>query len=75
MPPIYDRSTRELLGDAAVELTAPFSVEDFTRWFEAKYPKLKVKRTSATFDDINKTLKLKLSDPSAPDVAPDRAVP
>ena len=38
--------------------------------FTAKYPNLKVNRTSATFDDINKTLKLKLSDPSTPDVAP-----
>ncbi len=38
--------------------------------FTAKYPKLKVKRTSATFDDINKTLKLKLSDASTPDVVP-----
>ncbi len=38
--------------------------------FTAKYPKLKVNRTSATFDDINKTLKLKLSDTSAPDVVP-----
>ena len=38
--------------------------------FTAKYPKLKVNRTSATFDDINKTLKLKLSDASTPDVVP-----
>ena len=38
--------------------------------FTAKYPNLKVNRTSATFDDINKTLKLKLSDPSTPDVVP-----
>lgn len=38
--------------------------------FTAKYPKLTVKRTSATFDDINKTLKLKLSDASTPDVVP-----
>ncbi|CCH76044.1 putative Sugar ABC transporter substrate-binding protein [Nostocoides japonicum T1-X7] len=38
--------------------------------FTQKYPNLKVKRTSGTFDDINKTLKLKLSDPSAPDVVP-----
>ena len=38
--------------------------------FTAKYPKLTVNRTSATFDDINKTLKLKLSDASAPDVVP-----
>ncbi len=38
--------------------------------FTAKYPNLKVKRNSATFDDINKTLKLKLSDASAPDVVP-----
>lgn len=38
--------------------------------FTAKYPKLTVNRTSATFDDINKTLKLKLSDASTPDVVP-----
>jgi len=38
--------------------------------FTAKYPNIKVKRNSATFDDINKTLKLKLSDASTPDVVP-----
>ena len=38
--------------------------------FAAKYPKITVKRTSSTFDDINKTLKLKLSDASTPDVVP-----
>jgi raffinose/stachyose/melibiose transport system substrate-binding protein len=38
--------------------------------FTAKYPNIKVNRTSATFDDVNKTLKLKLSDPSTPDVVP-----
>ncbi len=38
--------------------------------FTAKYPNLKVNRSSATFDDINKTLKLKLSDATTPDVVP-----
>jgi raffinose/stachyose/melibiose transport system substrate-binding protein len=38
--------------------------------FTAKYPNIKINRTSATFDDINKTLKLKLSDASTPDVVP-----
>lgn len=38
--------------------------------FTAKYPNIKVNRTSSTFDDINKTLKLKLSDASTPDVVP-----
>lgn len=38
--------------------------------FTAKYPNIAIKRTSATFDDINKTLKLKLSDASAPDIVP-----
>lgn len=39
--------------------------------FMQKYPKVTITRTSATFDDINKTLKLKLADPkSAPDVVP-----
>jgi MoxR-like ATPase len=47
VPPIYDRSTRELLGDAAAELTPPFSVEDVTAWFEARYPKLKRSNVTA----------------------------
>jgi raffinose/stachyose/melibiose transport system substrate-binding protein len=38
--------------------------------FTAEHPQIKVKRSSATFDDINKTLKLKLSDASTPDVVP-----
>jgi raffinose/stachyose/melibiose transport system substrate-binding protein len=38
--------------------------------FMAKYPNIKINRTSSTFDDINKTLKLKLSDASTPDVVP-----
>lgn len=38
--------------------------------FTSKYPNIKIKRSTATFDDVNKTLKLKLSDPSAPDVVP-----
>jgi raffinose/stachyose/melibiose transport system substrate-binding protein len=38
--------------------------------FQSKYPKITIKRSSATFDDINKTLKLKLSDPSTPDIVP-----
>lgn len=38
--------------------------------FAARYPNITIKRTSATFDDINKTLKLKLSDASPPDVVP-----
>lgn len=47
MPPIYDRSTRELLGDAAAELTPPFSVQDVAAWFEARYPKLKRSNVTA----------------------------
>jgi len=38
--------------------------------FQAKYPNITIDRKTATFDDINKTLKLKLSDPSTPDVVP-----
>ena len=38
--------------------------------FTSKYPNIKVKRSSSTFDDINKTLKLKLSDAAPPDVVP-----
>ena len=45
-------------------------VEAVNKAFMAKYPKITVKRSSATFDDINKTLKLKLSDANPPDVVP-----
>ena len=45
-------------------------IEKVNAAFTQKYSNVKVKRTSATFDDINKTLKLKLSDTSAPDVVP-----
>lgn len=38
--------------------------------FATKYPNITIDRKTATFDDINKTLKLKLSDPSTPDVVP-----
>ena len=37
--------------------------------FMAKYPKIKVKRQTAG-GDINTTLKLKISDPSGPDIVP-----
>lgn len=45
-------------------------IEEVNADFSAKYSNITIKRSSATFDDINKTLKLKLSDPSAPDVVP-----
>jgi raffinose/stachyose/melibiose transport system substrate-binding protein len=38
--------------------------------FQQKYPNITIKRTSQSFDDANKTMRLKLSDPSAPDVVP-----
>lgn len=38
--------------------------------FMKKYPQIHIKRTSQSFDDLNKTLRLKLSDPSVPDVVP-----
>lgn len=48
-----------------------------SRWMQAveagfmkKYPNITIKRQSQSFDDLNKTLRLKLSDPSAPDVVP-----
>ncbi len=47
MPAIYDRSTRELLRDAAQELTPPFSAEDIADWFQARYPKLKRSNVAA----------------------------
>ncbi len=45
-------------------------MESVNAAFTAKYPNIKVTRTSMTFDDVNKTLKLKLSDASAPDIVP-----
>lgn len=36
--------------------------------FEAKYPNIKVKRVSRSFDDLTKTLKLAMSGADAPDV-------
>lgn len=38
--------------------------------FMKKYPKIKVKRRTGTFSDLNTTLRLKLSDPNTPDVVP-----
>lgn len=38
--------------------------------FTDKYPNIKIKRESQTFDDITKTLPLRLSDPSVPDIVP-----
>ncbi len=38
--------------------------------FEAKYPNIKIKRTTASYDDTIKTLNLKMSGNDAPDLAP-----
>lgn len=44
-------------------------MEKVNKAFMAKYPKIKVKRTTAG-GDVNTTLKLKISDPSGPDIVP-----
>lgn len=43
---------------------------DVEAGFQSKYPNIKIKRVTGSFDDVNKTIRLKLSDPgAAPDVA------
>src|SRR4051794_8999977 len=43
-------------------------VEELNKQFMAKYPNVKIERTKKSFDDLQKTLKLAVSGPDAPDV-------
>ena len=55
----------------------PDAASPLSRWMDAaqaafteQYPNITIERESQTFDDITKTLPLRLSDPSIPDVVP-----
>ena len=41
---------------------------ELNRQFEAKYPNVRIQRVAKSFEDLNKTLKLAVSGPRAPDV-------
>jgi raffinose/stachyose/melibiose transport system substrate-binding protein len=43
-------------------------IKQLNQAFQAKYPNVTIKRVAKSFDDLNKTLKLAVSGPNAPDV-------
>nr|WP_238355642.1 extracellular solute-binding protein [Kribbella sandramycini] len=53
---------QEVRGGQAAQMTAQIKA------FEAKYPNIKIKRVSRSFDDLKTTLRLALSGNDAPDV-------
>lgn len=44
---IYDRPIRELMKDAAAELSAPYTVRDIIAWFAEHYPKVNARSVRA----------------------------
>lgn len=53
---------QEVRGGQAAE------IKRLNKAFQAKYPNVRIKRVAKSFDDLNKTLKLAVSGPKAPDV-------
>jgi len=43
-------------------------IKELNKQFQAKYPNVTIKRVARSFEDLNKTLKLAVSGPDAPDV-------
>jgi raffinose/stachyose/melibiose transport system substrate-binding protein len=43
-------------------------IKELNKQFQAKYPNVTIKRVARSFEDLNKTLKLAVSGPNAPDV-------
>ncbi|MCL2514744.1 MAG: extracellular solute-binding protein [Microbacteriaceae bacterium] len=62
-------------GDVTLKMLDTFQGGDSTwvnaviKQFEAKYPNVKISRTTQNFDQVMSTLNLRLADPNGPDIA------